>query len=270
MLDLFRPFARPDTGHGMTKNILLIGESWVTSESHFKGFDSFGSVHFHLGAEPFVAAVSGDDFRVEYMPCHVAVEQLPFTAEGLAAWDAIVISDIGANSLLLHPDVWLRGKPVPNRLKLLRDYCAGGGGLMMVGGYLTFQGIDGKARWHKTAVETALPVTCLPVDDRIEVPEGFRAVIDLPEHPLLQGVGTDWPLLLGANEVVARDGAEVVARLPDDDGGHPLLVAGRHRKGRSLAWTSDIGPHWAPAAFLAWPGYGTLFRNCLGWLTERA
>ncbi|MCR9085674.1 MAG: glutamine amidotransferase [Rhodobacteraceae bacterium] len=58
----------------------------------------------------------------------------------------------------------------------------------------------------------------------------------------MAGVGTDWPLLLGANEVVARDGAEVVARLPENGGGHPLLVAGRYGNGKSWAKTSDIGP----------------------------
>ena len=44
----------------------------------------------------------------------------------------------------------------------------------MIGGYFSFQGIDGSARWRRTPVEDVLPVTCLPYDDRVEVPEGFR------------------------------------------------------------------------------------------------
>ena len=32
------------------KKVLLVGESWVSAATHFKGFDSFGSVTFHLGA----------------------------------------------------------------------------------------------------------------------------------------------------------------------------------------------------------------------------
>ena len=36
------------------KNLLLVGESWMSSATHYKGFDQFGSVTFHLGAEPFV------------------------------------------------------------------------------------------------------------------------------------------------------------------------------------------------------------------------
>ena len=37
------------------KRILLVGESWVTSANHTKGWDTFSSVTFHLGAEPLGA-----------------------------------------------------------------------------------------------------------------------------------------------------------------------------------------------------------------------
>jgi uncharacterized membrane protein len=76
-------------------------------------------------------------------------------------------------------------------------------------------------------------------------------------------------VLLGANEVVARTGpdVQVLARLPEEQGGHPLLVAGTFGRGRSVAWTSDIGPHWLPETFVQWPGYATLWRNILTWAT---
>ena len=158
-------------------------------------------------------------------------------------------------------------------MKLLREWTAGGGGLIMIGGYFSFQGIDGKARWGRTAVEEALPVTCLPFDDRLEVPEGFAAVVTGPaDHPILAGLGADWPVLLGANEVRLKDGpdVEVLARLPDDQGGHPLLVTGRHGRGRTAVWTSDIGPHWLPQTFVDWRGYATLWTNLLNWVTADA
>ncbi|QND60915.1 glutamine amidotransferase [Mesorhizobium huakuii] len=251
--------------------VLLVGESWMSSATHYKGFDQFGSVTFHLGATPLVTALKDSEFDLEYMPAHEAVEKLPFTMEGLAQYKAIILSDIGANSLLLHPDVWLHGKTVPNRLKLLRDWTLAGGGLIMIGGYFSFQGIDGKARWHRTAVEDALPVTCLPNDDRLEIPEGFRPEIIGPrDHPLFAGIDGEWPILLGANEVVARerDDVEVLARLPQDQGGHPLLVTGRHGEGRTLVWTSDIGPHWLPNSFVEWPGYARLWTNVLRWVSK--
>jgi uncharacterized membrane protein len=41
----------------------------------------------------------------------------------------------------------------------------------MIGGYLSFAGIQGKTRYHDTPVETALAVTISPHDDRAERPE---------------------------------------------------------------------------------------------------
>jgi len=248
--------------------VLLVGESWVSAATHYKGFDHFGSVTFHLGAEPLVAALRDSAFELTYMPSHEAAEAFPFTLDALGAYKAILLSDIGANTLLLSPSVWLNGKPVANRLKLIGEWTRTGGGLAMIGGYLSFQGIDGRARWGRTPIEAALPVSCLPYDDRLEIPEGFAPDVVDATHPVVQGLGTDWPVLLGANEVTPKADGHVVARLPADQGGHPLLVTGTHGSGRTLVWTSDIGPHWLPETFVQWPGYATLWRNVLAWLTQ--
>lgn len=248
--------------------VLLAGESWVSAATHYKGFDQFGSVTFHLGAEPLVKALEGSAFDLHYMPAHEAATAFPLSAAELDSYAAVILSDLGANTLLLHPDVWLRGKTVPNRLKLLRDYVARGGGLMMIGGYFSFQGINGAARWHKTPVEDVLPVRCLPIDDRVEVPEGFKAELVAPDHPILAGLEGEWPLLLGLNEVTLKThpAVQLLARAPAEAGGHPLLAIGRHGQGRTLAWTSDIGPHWLPESFVAWAGYARLWRQALQWL----
>ena len=55
----------------------------------------------------------------------------------------------------------------------------------------------------------------------------------------------------------------------EEYGGKPLLVAGAFGKGRSLAWTSDIGPHWLPNEFVEWQGYARLWRQMLNWLAKR-
>ena len=245
------------------KRILLAGESWVSAATHYKGFDAFGSVTYHRGADGFIAALRDLPFDIVHMPAHVAQADFPSTMEALREYDAVLLSDIGANTLLLHPEVWLHSRPFPNRLRLLADWVAEGGGMGMIGGYLSFQGINASARFRATPVEAALPVTIHPWDDRIEVPEGFRAAPSAGEHPLLAGVPGDWPVMLGLNEVMAKPGATVLASGPD---GHPLLVSGTHGVGRTLAWTTDIGPHWLPDAALAWPGFVPLWRNLLGWL----
>ncbi|WP_116134165.1 glutamine amidotransferase [Tropicimonas sp. IMCC34043] len=253
----------------MTTKVLLVGESWVTSETHYKGFDQFGSVHFHLGAKPLVDALKGTEFELDYMTAHEAAEGFPFEMEGLKKYDVILLSDIGANTFLLPPAVWQRSETVPNRLRLLKQWVEDGGNLMMIGGYFSFQGIDGRARWRKTPVEDVLPVTCHPWDDRVEVPEGAMAEVLIADHPTMAGLDGAWPPILGVNEVEPREGAEIVARLPVDQGGHPLLVLGTFGKGRTAAWTSDIGPHWLSPSFCTWDGYARLWKNLLGWLVAR-
>ncbi len=252
------------------KKVLLAGESWVSTATHIKGFDQFPTVTYHTGADELLAALKDSPFDVTFMPAHEAQRNFPQTMEALSAYDAVVLSDLGANTLLLHPDTWIHSKPTPNRLRLLRDYVGKGGGLLMFGGYYSFQGINGGARYHKTPVEDVLPVTCLPVDDRVEVPEGYAPVVVGPQsHPILKGLGKDWPVLLGFNEVVVKDGAEVLATVSSDYRSLPLLVTGKYGQGRTVAWTSDVGPHWLPPGFIAWNGYKTLFEQMLGWATAK-
>ena len=246
--------------------VLLAGESWTSTATHAKGFDQFTSITFHLGAEPLVAALAGSDFDIRYMPSHEAQRDFPQTLDGLSAYDAVILSDIGANTLLLHPDTWIKSRPTPNRLRLIRDYVAAGGGLLMAGGYLSFQGINGSARYRATPVADVLPVEILPYDDRVEVPEGFVPTVTDAAHPIVAGFAGAWPMLLGFNEVQAKPNATVVATVSGDYGEKPLLVAGVYGKGRAVAWTSDIGPHWLPPEFVEWDGYRRLWRQTLGWL----
>jgi uncharacterized membrane protein len=248
------------------RKVLLVGESWVSTATHIKGFDQFSTVTFHLGAEPLVAVLAGTEFDLSYMTAHEAQREFPLALEGLAAYDALILSDIGSNTLLLHPDTWIHSRRTPNRLKLIRDYARQGGGVMMIGGYFSFQGINGGARYHGTPVEEVLPVEILPYDDRVEVPEGFVPVIRERRHPILDGFRGPWPALLGFNEVKAKPEAMVLATVSEEYGAKPLLVAGSFGKGRTLAWTSDIGPHWLPPEFAGWKGYARLWTQALGWL----
>ena len=65
--------------------VLLAGESWVSAAVHHKGWDHFGSVTFHLGAEPLVAALADSPFDLHYMPAHEAAERFPAHARGARA-----------------------------------------------------------------------------------------------------------------------------------------------------------------------------------------
>ena len=244
-----------------TRRVLIAGESWTTHSIHQKGFDSFTTTEYAEGVAWLRAALEGGGWAVDFQPSHVAARHFPATAEELGAYDCVILSDIGSNTLLLHPDTFVRFKSLPNRLVAIRDYVAGGGGLIMVGGYLTFQGIDGKARYQGTPVEEALPVTIATADDRCETPEGVVPEVAMADHPIVAGLPRTWPTLLGYNRIAAKPSASVVATA----GADPLVVAGSFGQGRGVAFASDCGPHWAPPGFVEWDGYAPLWRQMTAW-----
>jgi uncharacterized membrane protein len=245
--------------------ILIAGESWVTHSIHVKGFDSFTTSAYEEGVGWLRQALTGAGHQVRFLPNHEASAGFPTSAAALAAYDLVILSDIGSNTLLLHPETFARSASFPNRLALLRDFVAAGGGLIMIGGYLSFQGIDGKARYHGTPIEAALPVTLEAQDDRVEAPEGLTPVVRLPAHPLVRGLDATWPAILGYNRLHAKPAGEVVVTAGED----PLVVAWSFEQGRSLAFASDCGPHWAPPPFVSWPGYARFWANAAAWLTGR-
>jgi len=250
----------------MALNILLAGESWMKHTIHVKGFDSFTTSEYEEGVKWLREAFEQQGHVFHFVPGHLVPEQFPRTAEELRQYDAVIISDIGANSFLLSSETFARSQITSNRLQALHDYVEQGGGLLMVGGYLTFQGIDGKARYQGTPVERCLPVTLLPHDDRVEVPEGVHPVVEKPEHAVLSGLPQDWPAFLGYNRIVAKEGADVLLRVNQD----PFLAVHQYGKGRSAAFASDCSPHWAPPAFLNWSGYGKFWNQLLAWLVAAA
>lgn len=239
---------------------LLVGESWVTHSIHQKGFDSFTTTDYVEGGGALIAALRAHDIEVDYLPAHVAMREFPDTASALQAWDCIIISDIGANSFLLHPDTFNRSVPRPDRLEAIKSYVQGGGGVVMVGGYLTFQGIEAKGCWRGTPVEAVLPVTLEPYDDRCERPAGVVPV-PVAAHPVLDRIDGSWPALLGYNRLRPRPAAQVLATVGDD----PLLVVGTAGAGRSVAFASDCSPHWAPPAFMDWEHYPRLWSQMVIW-----
>jgi uncharacterized membrane protein len=247
----------------MAKRVLIAGESWIMHTIHQKGFDDFRTTAYGEGHQWLSAALSAGGFEVEHLPNHLANEKFPMTPEDLTVYDAVLLSDIGANTLLLHPDTFIRSVSLPNRLVSIRDYVANGGGLVMIGGYLTFQGIDAKGRYAGSPVEEALPVTLQTVDDRVEAPEGAIPMVVAGDHPIVRGLLAPWPALLGYNRLTVKSDGVLVAAV----GADPLIVAGSHGNGRSVAFASDCGPHWAPPAFVEWEGYAPLWQQLVGWVT---
>ena len=244
-----------------SRRVMLAGESWIMHTIHQKGVDSFTTTDYGTGHKWLQAALEAGDWEVVHLPNHLAPAEFPTTMAALQEFDIVILSDIGANSLLLSPDTFVRSLSAPNRLALLRDWVRGGGGLVMVGGYLTFQGIEAKGHYAGSAVEEALPVTLHEHDDRVEAPEGVSPRVTAADHPLAAGLPDIWPVLLGYNRLKARPEATTVAEAGSD----PLLVAWNYGAGRAVAFASDCGPHWAPPAFVEWNGYATLWQNIAAW-----
>jgi uncharacterized membrane protein len=241
--------------------VLVAGESWIKHTVHLKGFDQFHTTEYEEGAGEFLGALAESGFEVTYIRAHEISARFPRTGEELDTFDVVVLSDIGSNSFLLSDETFLRSERTPNKLAVLADYVRRGGGLVMVGGYMSFTGIDGRARYGMSPLAPVLPVTMLDHDDRVEVPEGLVASFDAPEHPVLGGTPAEWPALLGYNRVVAKPDATVVARHDGD----PLLVLGTAGSGRAVAFASDLAPHWAPPEFVGWPHYRQFWAAVLEW-----
>lgn len=243
--------------------LLLAGESWTTHSIHVKGFDTFTTSEYVEGAGALIGGLREAGHELDYLRAHEVPADFPATAEALAAYDAVILSDIGSNSFLLAPQTFSHSESSPNRLRALASYVEAGGGLLMIGGYMSFSGIDCVARFGRTPLAPALPVEMFDRDDRVEAPEGIEATVLDADHPALADVPAGpWPALLGYNQVAPRTDAEVLVSVGDD----PLLAVGYHGTGRSAAFTSDLAPHWAPPAFMDWPGYMPLWTGLLSWV----
>lgn len=241
--------------------VLLAGETWTSHGTHVKGFGAYTTGFYFEGAEPLTTALTAAGHTITHLPNHLAPTQFPATLQELGNYEVVILSDIPADTVLLHPDTFERGQRTVDRLQLLSSWVSGGGGLLMVGGYMSFSGFEGKARYQNTALAEVLPVTMLGYDDRIEAPAGVVAR-PLASHAVLAGIAGAWPPLLGYNRVEGRADALTLLAVGDD----PLLVVNQYGRGRSAAFTSDCSPHWAPAEFTGWEFYGRFWSQLVAWL----
>jgi uncharacterized membrane protein len=246
--------------------VLLAGETWQSWGVHQKGFNAYYTGGYGEGHEPLTAALRAAGATVTHVPNHLAARTFPRSVAALGDWDVVILSDIGSDTLLLHPDTFERGEVTGDPLAALDAWVRGGGGLLMVGGYLSFTGFLGEARYGMTALAETLPVTMQPQDDRVERPDGVRPVADAGADPdgLLAGIDGEWPAFLGYNRVVAKPGTAVPLRAGMD----PFLVAARVGDGRSAAFASDCSPHWGPAGFTGWRHYDRFWTRLVGWLAS--
>ena len=248
----------PPAGH---HSLLLVGESWFSHTIHQKGFDSFTTSTYEEGCADFVAALESRGWEVEHIPAHRVDTSMPSTVGGLRKYAVVVLSDVGSNTFLLGRQTFLHGQAMPDLLELIAAYTSGGGGLVMVGGYMSFAGIDGKAGYGKTCLQDVLPVTVSSGDDRVEAPAGVIPRVRLPDHPTVAGIAGPWPSLLGYNRLTPRPPGEVCRKL------RVRPAAGRRQLRPRAVGGVRLGPRAArvPAGFTGWNGYSELWHGIASW-----
>jgi uncharacterized membrane protein len=242
--------------------VLLAGESWISYGIHVKGFAAYTTGFYEEGLTPLAQALIGFADLV-YLPNHQANLTFPNTAAELDQFDAVLLSDIPSDTLLLHPDTFNRSIVRPNRLKAIQEYVEHGGGFGMIGGYMSFSGFEGKANYRNTPIARILPILMDGRDDRIESPEGIIPRITDRQHPILHEIPDDWPPLLGYNRFSAKPEGNVLLYHGED----PILVTGSYGSGRTFAYASDCSPHWGTPQFVNWQYYQPFWRQLVSWLS---
>lgn len=250
--------------------VLYVGDSEVVLTRYLVGADVIEQSYFNDNGRYFREAMaSHPTVDVHHITPHGVATQFPTTLNQLKNYDVVIFSDVGYNSLMFYPGltppyVYPLG---PDRIGMVRQFVEEGGGFLMVGGYLSFAGLNGIARWGGTDIETLLPVSISRHDDRAEVVQGFRFDILQPDHPSVARLpwkSADWTLC-GYNKVALKPRATPVASYQDD----PLIACWEFAAGRSAVFTSDFAPHWA-GSFVHWPHYSEFWKQLLHWLAKRS
>lgn len=247
------------------KKIFICGESYIGYTVHVKGADSMTTSGYFENVGWLRSALEKAGYEVVYMPSHVALNEFPDSVEKLNAYDLVILSDVGANTLMMATQSFRNSLPAPDRCQAVKDYVLAGGSLVMVGGFMSFTGIEGKARYGVTPIADVLPVDLLPYDDRVETSAGSVPVVLNGEHPIFSGLPEQWSYFIGHNKTLPNPAkGEVLATINDD----PFIAVGGFGKGKSAVFTSDCAPHWAPKSFLESPEYDRLWKNIADFMTE--
>ena len=251
----------------MSIKVLYVGDTQVNVQTSIKGIDSWTFAYYSDSARYLRNALrAADDIILDHIPSMICIADMPSPVEEMKQYDAILVSDVGYNNIVFQPgNVQPFKVPMgPDRVKALCEYVNQGGGFMMIGGWLSFSGMQGKGMYGGTKVEELLPVTCMPrgADDRMEITEGYAMQLDDPNHPIVKDIDWSVPyMLMGYNKVYLREDAHLVASYNGD-----VQIATRQvGKGRSCVYTSDVGPHWA-GNFLEHPEYAHFWQQITRWV----
>jgi len=252
-----------------TIKVLYVGDSEVVLNRYLVGADVIEQSYFNDNGRWFRDAMASEPtVEVQHITPHAVPTRFPTRLSDLQTYEVVIFSDVGYNSMIFYPGltppyVYPLG---PDRVGMVREFVEQGGGFLMVGGYLSFAGLNGIARWGGTEIETLLPVGISRTDDRAEVVQGFRFDLVQPDHPIVAGLpwsNTTWTLC-GYNKLTLKPGANLVASYQGD----PIIACWNLPGGRTAIFASDFAPHWA-GDFVRWPHYARFWKQMVHWLARR-
>ncbi len=122
----------------------------------------------------------------------------------------------------------------------------------------------GGGRFYDAANPASIPDIFLKETQQVagqQIVEEEFFPIQTSSSPILRGLDSGFPKLLGYNGTTAKSAAQTVLVTARDD---PLLAQWQYGLGRSVAWTSDSTGRWA-SSWLGWPGFTRFFSQLVGW-----
>lgn len=185
----------------------------------------------------------------------------------------------------------------PGQSEHLSDNVKNGQGLLMIGGWESFTGLEGN--YNNTKLKKVLPVLMSDTDDRVN---HFAPCLigKNCEHEIIEELPFEQyvPSVGGFNSLSAKQGAKVILSVQkylvekykdqfcfSASQSYPLLITGTYGQGRTAAFASDVAPHWV-GGFVDWGNkrinahckssneievgnwYAEFFRNLVFWVSK--
>ena len=149
------------------------------------------------------------------------------------------------------------------QLNELDNYVKRGGGFVMFGGWGGFGGFESYGEWDETIVERMLPVSIKSNEDAIDMDFHLQRDIKPKRKQLLGDISLEGaPELHGYNDVEAKKKGKVLA--VNSENGAPILVVGKHKAGRVVAFASNPAGGWG-MDFAEWAWFDAFIQGMAAW-----
>jgi uncharacterized membrane protein len=205
-----------------------------------------GDTSLDTAASYLGAVMKHFDIAFDYVPSDQSAGR--FLAQ--ADYRLFILSDYPASNLEV------------DQMQRITERVSQGSGLLMIGGWESFQGSGGF--YHGSVIEEILPVNVSENDDRVNY--SYPCVVwKRAEHAILADLPfAEPPCIGGFNRITAKPEAEVLLQAVrystqagesscslTEEGRDVLLAVGQYGKGRTASLATDAAPHWV-GGFVDW------------------